>query len=86
MKVFHWTMQIKHGGWSDIVMSMGYGGTVMHMPDIKSKKDVVHYVNEVGYLPFFRNHISGFSLEDMLEPIYWYDGFSDKEIKWPAWS
>ena len=58
----------------------------MHIPNIKSKDDVVHYVNEVGYLPFFRNHISGFSLEDMVEPIYWYDGFSDKEIKWPAWS
>lgn len=52
----------------------------MHMVNIKSKEDVVHYVNEVGFLPFFRNHISGFSLEDMVESKDWYDGFSDKEI------
>lgn len=39
----------------------------MHISNIKSKEDVVRYVNEVGYLPFFRNHIAGFSLEDIAE-------------------
>lgn len=52
----------------------------------KSKDDIVKFVNEVGFLPFFRNHIQGFSLEDMVDPMYWYDGFADKEIKWPAWN
>jgi len=58
----------------------------MPTSNITTKESLVHYVNKVGFLPFFRNHIPGFSLEDMVEPDYWYDGFSDKEIKWPAWS
>jgi len=55
-------------------------------PIIRSKEDVVRYVNEVGFLPFFRNHIEGFSLEEIVEPEYWYDSFGDGELKWQAWS
>ena len=58
----------------------------MPTPNITTKEALVHYVNEIGFLPFFRNHLPGFSLEDLVEPEFWYDGFSDKEIKWPAWS
>lgn len=58
----------------------------MKTPVIRSKEDVVSYVNEIGFLPFFKNHIEGFSLEEIVEPEYWYDSFSDGNLKWPAWS
>ena len=58
----------------------------MKAPVIRSKEDVVGYVNEMGFLPFFKNHISGFSLEEIVAPEYWYDSFSDGNLKWPAWS
>lgn len=48
MKVFHWTMQIRHGGWSDIVMSMGYGGTAKIL---LQDENVVVY----EYLPYNLN-------------------------------
>jgi len=55
-------------------------------PIIRSKEDVVNYVNEIGFLPFFKNHIDGFSLEEIVEPEYWYDSFGDGQLKWQAWS
>lgn len=58
----------------------------MKIPTIRSKEDVVRYVNEIGFLPFFKNHIEGFSLEEIVEPKYWYDTFTEKKVKWPAWS
>jgi len=53
---------------------------------IRSKEDLVCYVNEVGFLPFFKNYIEGFSLEEIVEPEYWYDSFGEGQLKWPAWS
>ena len=58
----------------------------MRSPIIRSKEDVVNYVNEIGVLPFFKNHIDGFSLEEVIEPEYWYDSFVDGELKWQAWT
>ena len=44
------------------------------------------YVNEVGFLPFFQNHIKGFSLEEIVEPEFWYDSFEKGKVIWQAWS
>lgn len=55
-------------------------------PIIRSNEDVVRYVDEVGFLPFFKNHIEGFSLEEIVELEYWYDNFEKGELNWPAWS
>ena len=38
----------------------------MKTPIIRSKEDVVRNVDEIGFLPFFKNHIEGFSLEEIV--------------------
>ena len=58
----------------------------MKTPIIRSKEDVVRNVDEIGFLPFFKNHIEGFSLEEIVEPEFWYDSFGDGKLKWQAWS
>jgi hypothetical protein len=37
-------------------------------------KDAIAYVNEVGFLPLFKNDIPGFSLEERTVPEYWWCG------------
>lgn len=37
------------------------------------------YINEVGFLPLFRNDIPGFSVEERTVPTYWWSGDIDKD-------
>ncbi len=39
---------------------------------IHSVEDVVKYVNEIGFLPLFKNEIPGFSLEERTLPEHWW--------------
>ena len=41
-------------------------------------KDAINYINEVGFLPLFKNAIPGFSLEERTVPEYWWCG--DPEV------
>lgn len=41
---------------------------------IKTKEDLIRLVNEWGFLPFFRNEIQGFSVEDHVAPGLWFTG------------
>lgn len=34
--------------------------------------DAIEYINEVGFLPLFKNEIPGFSLEERTVPEYWW--------------
>lgn len=36
--------------------------------------DAINYINEVGFLPLFKNEIPGFSLEERTVPEYWWSG------------
>lgn len=36
--------------------------------------DAIDYINEVGFLPLFKNEIPGFSLEERTVPEYWWSG------------
>ena len=36
----------------------------MFLPEIRSKEDIVRLVNELGFLPYFRGEIPGFSIEE----------------------
>ena len=36
--------------------------------------DAIAYINEVGFLPLFKNEIPGFSLEERTVPQYWWSG------------
>jgi hypothetical protein len=39
---------------------------------IHSVKEAIAYINEVGFLPLFKNEIPGFSLEERTVPDYWW--------------
>lgn len=41
-------------------------------------RDAINYINEVGFLPLFKNEIPGFSLEERTVPEYWW--CEDKEL------
>ncbi len=49
---------------------------------IRSKADLIKAINKYGFLPFFRNSIEGFSIEEHIAPECWY--FSDSG-RWDAW-
>ncbi|MCR5415770.1 MAG: hypothetical protein K6E79_03110 [Pseudobutyrivibrio sp.] len=36
--------------------------------------DAINYINDVGFLPLFKNEIPGFSLEERTVPDYWWSG------------
>lgn len=48
---------------------------------IHTVEEAVEYINEAGFLPLFKNDISGFSLEERTVPGYWWSG----DIKRDPW-
>ena len=44
---------------------------------IRSWRELINWVNEVGFLPLFANEIKGFSVEEHVSPNFWWTG--DKE-------
>lgn len=46
-------------------------------------EDAIEYINEVGFLPLFKNDITGFSLEEHTVPEYWWS--EDPEVDPWAW-
>ncbi len=48
---------------------------------IRTKQDLTDAVETFGIVPFFRNAIPGFSLEEHAAPSVWYTGSDD----WPLW-
>lgn len=44
---------------------------------IRSPKELVNWIKEVGFLPLFANEVKGFSAEEHVSPDYWWTG--DKE-------
>ena len=49
---------------------------------IRSEADLIKAINKYGFLPFFRNSIEGFSIEEHIAPEHWY--YSDS-AQWDAW-
>ncbi len=49
---------------------------------IKSKSDLINAINEYGFMPFFENSLSGFSIEEHIAPECWWQG---KSGAWDAW-
>ena len=41
---------------------------------IRSKSDLIDKINELGFLPFFANSIEGFSVEEHIDPTFWFTG------------
>lgn len=47
-----------------------------------NKKDIEREVNILGFLPFFRGEVEGFSIEERIDPDYW---FRDEEGGHGVW-
>ena len=39
---------------------------------IRTWQELINWINEVGFLPLFRNSIPGFSVEEHVSPLYWW--------------
>ena len=44
---------------------------------LHSVDEAIDYINEVGFLPLFKNDIPGFSIEERTVPKYWWCGDSE---------
>lgn len=64
-------MSVENGEW------IMYGTTEDDPACLHNITEVVACINEIGFLPLFRNRIPGFSLEERTVPDYWWSG--DKE-------
>ena len=51
-------------------------------PLLQSAGDIAVLVNEVGFLPFFRNHIPGFSIEEHTPPERWFSDTLEGPWEW----
>ena len=46
---------------------------------IRTKADVIGLIDKWGFLPFFKNEMPGFSIEELIEPSLW---FTENEGPW----
>lgn len=46
---------------------------------IHTVEEAIAYINEVGFLPLFKNDIPGFSLEERTTPEYWWCDIPEKD-------
>lgn len=52
---------------------------------VRSVEDIVGLIRRDGFLPFFKNDIEGFSLEEACPPDLWYVEYGDGRWQWPVW-
>ena len=46
---------------------------------IHTAEQLIEYINEVGFLPLFKNEIPGFSVEERTVPHYWWSGNQERD-------
>lgn len=46
---------------------------------IRSYKELVSWIKEVGFLPLFSNEVDGFSAEEHVSPKYWWTGNTEQD-------
>ncbi len=54
----------------------------MRFSSLESAEDLIRLVGEIGFLPFFRNEIEGFSVEELCLPELWFDDDVDGPWEW----
>ena len=52
---------------------------------IHSVEEAIAYINQIGFLPLFKNEIPGFSLEERTVAEYWWSGDLEKR-RFEKWS
>ena len=48
---------------------------------LRSPAELSAYIDKVGFLPLFKNQVSGFSVEELTAPDYWWSG-DEKRDPW----
>ena len=46
---------------------------------IHTVDQLIKYINEIGFLPLFKNEIPGFSVEERTVPHYWWSGDQERD-------
>lgn len=46
---------------------------------IHTVNQLIEYINEIGFLPLFKNEIPGFSVEERTVPYHWWSGDSERD-------
>ena len=54
----------------------------MSFPKLKSPDDVIKLVEDVGFVPFMRNEILGFSIEEAIDKKYWFPDEGEGVWEW----
>ena len=66
-------MEVEEGKWTI------YGVSEDDPECLHTVDEAIAYINEIGFLPFFRNAIPGFSLEERTVADYWWSGDTDRD-------
>ena len=66
-------MAVKDGQW--IMRGMEWDNPYR----IRTWKELVNWINEVGFLPLFANEVEGFSTEEHVSPDYWWTGIREED-------
>lgn len=54
----------------------------MRFYELKTKEDIIRLVGEIGFLPFFKNEISGFSIEEHTPGELWFSDTAEGPWEW----
>ncbi len=46
---------------------------------IRSWRDLISWINEIGFLPLFKNEIEGFSVEEHTSNLFWWTGDPEQD-------
>ena len=46
---------------------------------IRSYRELINWINEIGFLPLFKNEIGGFSAEEHVSDLYWWSGDPEQD-------
>ena len=46
---------------------------------IRSWEELIDWINEIGFLPLFKNEINGFSAEENTSDLYWWTGDEEQD-------
>ncbi len=66
-------MEVENGQW--IMRGLAWNDPYR----IRSWQELVRWINEIGFLPFFSNEIEGFSAEEHVSPNFWWTGDREQD-------
>lgn len=46
---------------------------------IRSYRELINWINEIGFLPLFKNEIEGFSAEEHTSNLFWWTGDREQD-------